>query len=239
MLRQSREVGNKPMETHELTQPKFMGMYGIPEAARYLAMSPPLTNGLSIHPKQLHRWVGANLYHPAPQMFPSRTRLITFLDLVSLRIVAVLRSRGVKPQHIREADDWLRTELDIPWPLASQPLWTYGSQVFVVFEERLIAASLSGQQAMSFLKDWLSKADHGLAFDEQLLASSWSPQVDVRLDPRFQFGEPCIDGTRIPTRAIYSKLKAGDSIDTIASLYGLGQTQVLNAQLWEERLVAA
>ena len=227
------------MATQEFTQPQFMGIYGIPEAARYLAMSSPLTNGHSVHPKQLHRWVAASLFQSAPPMFPSRTRLITFLDLVSLRIVAVLRSRGVKPQQIREADDWLRTELAIPSPLASQPLWTYGSQVFVVFEERLIAASLSGQQAMSFLRDWLSKADHGLAFDKQLLASSWSPHVDVRLDPQFQFGEPCIDGTRIPTRAIYSKLRAGDSVDTIASLYGLGQTQVLNAQQWEERLVAA
>ena len=172
-------------------------------------------------------------------MFPSRTKLITFLDLVSLRIVAVLRAQGVKPQHIRKAEDWLRTELGIPWPFASQLLWTYGSHVFVVFEEQLVAASKSGQQAMSFLKDWFSKAEHGLAFDEHHLASSWSPQVDIRLDPRFQFGEPCIDGTRIPTRAIYSKIKAGDSVDTIASLYGLGRTQVLTAQQWEERLVAA
>lgn len=227
------------MATQELTQPRFLGIYGVPEAARYLAMSPPLTNGHSVHPKQLHRWVSTNLFQPAPPMFPSRTKLITFLDLVSLRIVAVLRSQGVKPQEIRNTEDWLRKEQHLPWPFASQPLWTYGSHVFVVFEEHLVAASKFGQQAMSFVKDWLSKADHGLAFDEQHLASSWSPQVDIRLDPQFQFGEPCIDGTRIPTRAIYSKIKAGDSIDTIASSYGLGQTQVLNAQQWEERLVSA
>ena len=61
------------------------------------------------------------------------------------------------------------------------------------------AASQHGQLAMSIIKDYLIPVS-GLQFQDQV-ASRWSPQPGVMLDPSVQFGETCIHDTRIPTRA--------------------------------------
>jgi len=172
-------------------------------------------------------------------MFPTRQRFITFLDLVSMRMVAVLRSRGIRLQEIRNTEVWLRREFGLERPFANRDVWTFGSNVFIQFEDHLIAASRFGHIAMQFIKDWLTKVELDMTFDVDDIASSWSPYQDVRLDPEIQFGEPCIDGTRIPTRAIWSKVKAGDTPEIVATLYEINITQVQHAIQWEERLVTA
>ena len=52
---------------------------------------------------------------------------------------------------------------------------------------------------MSIIKDYLIPVS-GVQFQDQV-ASKWSPQPGVMLDPSVQFGETCIHDTRIPTRA--------------------------------------
>lgn len=219
--------------------PRFVGMYGIPEVASYLAATPPLTNGHKLDPARLRYWIRTSVPQIAPPIFPTRQRLITFLDLVSMRMVAVLRSRRIRLQEIRNAEVWLRRDFGLEWPFASRDLWTFGSDVFIQFADHLIAASRFGHIAMQFVEDWLSKVELDMTFDVDDIACSWSPYQDVRLDPKIQFGEPCIDGSRIPTRAILSKVKAGDAPEVVAMLYDINITQVEHGIQWEERLVTA
>lgn len=219
--------------------PRFVGMYGIPEAARYLIVTPPLANGHKLDPSRLRYWIRTSVPRIAPPIYPTRQRLITFLDLVSMRMVAVLRSRGIKLQEIRNTETWLRREFGLEWPFASRDLWTFGSDVFIEFADYLIAASRFGHITMRFIEDWLRKVELDMTFDVDDIASSWSPYNDVCLDPKIQFGEPCIDGTRIPTCAILSKVKAGDAPEIVATLYDVNITQIEHAIQWEERLVTA
>jgi len=217
--------------------PSFTGMYGIPEAALYLSKTPPLTNGNSVNPARLRYWIRTSIPQIAPPIFPTRQRLITFLDLVSMRMIAVLRSRNVKLREIRYTERYLKTDFGLKYPFASRQLWTHGSHVFIKFEEHiLLAASKFGQQAMDFIKDWLREVELDMTFDELDLASSWSTYQYICLDPTIQFGAPCIDGTRIPTRSIWNKIKAGDSPDVVAALYDLNITQVQYAIQWEQRI---
>lgn len=220
-------------------QPTFTGLYGIPEAARILTVTPPLANGHTVASTRLRYWIRTSVSPLDAVAFPSAQRFITFRDLISMRLIAVLRSRGVSLQHIRETERWMRQTLKIDWPFISRPLWTYDSTVYTEFEKHLIAASLFGQQAMAFIRGWLSKVELDMTFNQDDLVSSWSPHPDIRLDPEVQLGEPCIDGTRIPTRALQSKIKAGDTLAVVAALYEVGIEKVQHAIEWEERLVAA
>lgn len=217
--------------------PGFTGMYGIPEAALYLSSTPPLTNGNVVPAVRLRYWIRTSVPLLAPAVFPTRQRLITFLDLISMRMIAVLRSRNVKLKHIRNTEHWLRREFGIRYPLASRELWTCGSDVFIKFEEQLIlAASRFGQEAMTFIGDWLSKVELDMTFDEHDLASSWCPYRYICLDPTIQFGAPCVEGTRVPTRSIWDKIRAGDSPEVVAALYDLDMAQVQYAIRWEQHI---
>ena len=91
---------------------------------------------------------------------------------------------------------------------------------------------------MDFVRGWLSNTKLDMTFDADDLAATWSPYVGIRIDPTIQLGEPCVDGTRIPTDTIRSKILAGDSVEVVAALYDIGMDSVRHALDWEERLVA-
>ena len=156
-----------------------------------------------------------------------------------MRLIAVLRSRDVGLADIRDAETWMRRELQIEWPFVSRPLWTYASDVFTEFEGYLVVASRAGQQAMGFLRQWLTEVELDMSFDESDMVSSWLPYEDITIDPKVQIGQPCISDTRIPSRIIWSKLRAGDSIDVVARLYDLTPEQIRHADEWETHLFAA
>lgn len=227
--------GDKTMTAID-TAPSFAGIYGIPEVARYLAVSPPLTNGHKVPTARLRYWIRTSVPHILPTEYPTRQRFITFPDLVSMRMVAMLRSEGVKLHEIRTTEKYLRKEFDLQWPFATRSLWTYGHHVFICFEEKLLTVSKFGQQAMGFVKGWLKEIKPDMTFDKNDLASTWFPYDGICLNPKIQFGEPCIEGTRVTTRTIWSNFKAGDSLDAISTLYELDISQMKNAVEWERRL---
>jgi uncharacterized protein (DUF433 family) len=213
------------------------GIYRIPEAAIYLANTAPFISTKEIKLSRLHYWIRSSVPQLTPQAYPSRQRLITFLDLVSMRMVAVLRSRNVGLQEIRNTEKWLRDKFGLEYPLANKQLWTYGSDIFIKFEDMLLSTSKFGQQAMSFINNWLSKVELDMTFDQKNNADSWLLYNGIRIDPDIQVGEPCIDGTRIPISAIWSNYLAGDSFDLLANSYELTVTDIKNAIHWKESIV--
>ncbi len=212
-----------------------LGLYGIPEAARLLGSAPPFTNGRTVAPPQLSRWIRSNLPPEEPAV-PSARRMITFKDLISSRMVAILHSRGVRFHEIQDTERWVRDNLDIDWPFVSRPLWTYASEVYSDFEQHLLVVSRFGQHAMEFLRGWLTEIDLDMDFDEDNLVSSWTPFERVTIDPTIQLGQPCISGTRIPTSTIWGNLRAGDSFEVVARLYDLAPEQIDAAVRWELRV---
>ena len=218
--------------------PIYSGLYGIPESARYLANTPPLINGNRVETAKLRYWIKTSVPPIQEVEFPSRQRLISFLDLISMRMIAILRSRKIALEEIRNTEIWLRKDLGIPSPLASKGLWTYGHHIYIKFEEHILAASKFGQQAMDFVRSWLSEVEIDMTFDSNELADTWLIYKDIRLNPKIQFGEPCIDGTRIPISTIWSNYIAGDTVKTISCAHNLNVPQVESVIDWEKRFVA-
>jgi uncharacterized protein (DUF433 family) len=114
-------------------------------------------------------------------------------------------------------------------------LWTESSDVFVEFKKRLIAASRSGQFAFEILQEYLIPV-HGLSFNRRGLANAWEPETGILLDHLVQFGAPCIKGTRIPTEALWSMGKVGDSKEYLAASYELSNELLDKALAWENEI---
>lgn len=217
---------------------KYEGIYEVPEAARYLRGSMRLTTPLNVTSTKLIYWIRRGLTLPDLIEIPGRDLLITFEDLISMRVIAALRAAGVSFNKIYRAEQWLRQATGHPRPFATELLWTERSDIFAEFHERLIAASRSGQYAMEILREYLIPV-HGLIFDERGIASCWEPYRGVLLHPLVQFGASCVKGTRIPTRAIWGMVKASDSIELVARSYGLEEHEVREALEWEDALNVA
>lgn len=89
---------------------------------------------------------------------------------------------------------------------------------------------------MSIIKRYLIPVS-GLQLADQV-ASQWSPQPGVMLDPSVQFGEPCIQDTRIPTRAAWSLVRGGDPHDLVARSDGITPRKHSAALQWERKISA-
>lgn len=215
---------------------EFEGIYEAPEAARYIAatLSPRLP--LTISSGKVVRWIRSGLADPGLKEIPGRQLLLTFEDLISMRIIAALRAAGVSFPRIRIAEKWLRSYTRHDRPFATEMLWTERSDIFVELKRQYIAASRFGQYAFQILEEHLIPV-HGLMFDERGIAISWEPKEAILLHPQIQFGAPCIKGTRIPTRALWGMLKGGDTVEYIARSYQIPAELVRNGVDWEESLI--
>ena len=215
-----------------------LGMYRITEAARYLATGSYMSPGHVIGRRRLTSWIRAEKAGPHHFHEEGGPRYVTFLDLICMRIIALLRSRGMTLASIHAADRWLQDYLNIERPFASQPLWTSDGDLFTVLEHSLISPSKLGQGAFDFVGAWISKVELDMTFDNRKLAASWHPHENVCLSPAVQMGQPCVTDTRIPTSVILAKIRSGETLEAIGSLYELDSDKVRSAIDWEERVGA-
>ena len=214
----------------------YEGIYAPPTAARYLLAARSANQAYPVTARHLIRWIRKGLANPEFAEVPGRELTLAFQDLISMRVIAVLRSAGVSWARIHAAETWLRQHTGSQRPFATEQLWTERSNVLADFGDKLIAANQHGQLAMSIIKSYLIPVS-GLKFSGQV-ASSWTPQPGIVLDPGVQFGEPCIEDTRIPTRAVWSLVRGGDSQDLVAHSYGITSTELAAAMDWENKLAA-
>jgi len=161
----------------------------------------------------------------------------SFSDLVSLFVVRELLRKGVRPARIREAEDFLRRDLKIDRPFVFEDIKTDGVDVFFrdnVIPTQIEAASLRGQQVFrEAIKDRLTSVRY-----TDGTAAYWVPMPGVLVDPRVQFGEPVVEGTRVPTEAV-ANVARNLGTERAALRFGLGTELVETAISFEQQLAAA
>lgn len=161
----------------------------------------------------------------------------SFGDLISLFVVRELKKKGVKSGHIREAEAYLRKKWNTDRPFVSDEIKTDGCGIFVddelVAGDQLESAERHGQQVMrEAVKERLTH----VRYDEGT-ASNWTPMRHILVDPRVQFGEPVIEGTRIPTESVLDMTSYAD-LDGIAKELSITVGQAKAAVSFEQRLSA-
>ena len=188
----------------------------------------------------LYAWIRLGMDWQQPQRVTSRDRVITFLDLVRLRMVALMRARGISHAKVTEAEDLARRLTQERQPFITEALWTSSSDIFMSFEQQLFAITRGAQLTLGLdtLRDYLNPVRHGMTFEDGI-ARRWEPYPGVTIDPEIQFSAPCISGTRVETEAIWSFREAGESEETLTRLYGLRREQVRAAIEWEQTVSLA
>lgn len=228
----------------------FAGTFTVQDAALFLrATTPrpeapvrlwtPRSDSFVASTQAIYFWIRRGLEWDDPVRISSRHRVITFEDLIRLRMIALLRARGISYDRIRRAEEYARMLTGLPQPFVTEGLWTALSDVFMEFESHLLALSKDGQLALPTLREFLAPAAHGLSFDRSGIAETWRPSSGVVIDPEIQFGAPTIEGTRVETEAIWSLHEAGETASALAEMYRLSPEQVSAAIDWERTVALA
>ncbi|MDA1189535.1 MAG: DUF433 domain-containing protein [Chloroflexi bacterium] len=224
-------------------RPSFSGVYPVSDAAALIEATTPHPElpSTSLKPlelittRHLFRWVKEGLTGRYLAGLTGREVALTFKDLVSLRMVAIFRSYGIKPSEIRKAHNILQNERGWSHPFAMEPLWISGLNIYVRENNIPIAITKNWQVAFDFFDQFVGPV-HRLLFNKDEEAQAWEPVEGILLDPRISFGEPCIKGTRIPTQVLWALNAGGDPPERIADAYEMPVERVNTAIDWEQRL---
>ncbi|MBI2760412.1 MAG: DUF433 domain-containing protein [Chloroflexi bacterium] len=234
----------------DFKQGPFTGLYTVGDVALYLRSTlPPVTpfkkrvpqrrRFVGLTSRHLYAWIRRGMEWGELSDAPRDELILDFEDLVRLRMIAIMRSRGLPYETIRKAEDVARRLTGSRQPFVAEQMWTGSSDIFLRVSDTFIAASKYGQAAMDFLHDYLVPVHHGLEFGQNNVVVAWRPMPGVRIDPKIQFGAPCIEGTRITTETVWALYKAGDSMKRLAEMYRVDQGQIEAAIAWERRLATA
>jgi uncharacterized protein (DUF433 family) len=213
-----------------------LGLYKVPEAARYLYVTSRLPSEYSKPtPHHLMLWMRQGLASMHLTSISGHNATIDFEDLISMRVIYLLHGMGVSIKKIREAKDYLSKLTGHSHPFATEKLWTETIDIFTEIGPLLITASKYGQ--LPFME--LVKRDlvniHDMTFSRGV-ADSWVPQTGIILKPNIQFGAPCIINTGIPTHSIWRMYLGGDQIEFLSRSYQIELEQIKQAVDWEDSL---
>jgi len=215
------------------------GAYSIPTAALYISATTKEYTGFDVSARHLHRWTRDGLAGGYLYGVKGRSQFINFLDLISLRLIAIMRANGMKHKDIQMAQQQLAERYDCDYPFARLELWTsLPKDIFVKEAGTLLSANRHFQAAMDIFEGSL-KPMRDLDFSIFNEASSWRPHENVIFDPQVQDGEPCLRGTRVSTQVLWAFNQAGDSVDTLSRFYGLPPKRIQDAIDWEKRIQEA
>jgi uncharacterized protein (DUF433 family) len=169
------------------------GIYSLAELRTYLAyFGEPEDGDQALH------WLGTALN---PVAHEARLPDYSFSDLVSLFVVRELTRLGVKPWRIREAEEHMRRVRRTDRPFVSEDIASDGRTVFFANEEpgQVESANRGGGQQVNrhVIAPYLKRIRY-----TDGAAVAWSPTKHILLDPLVQFGDPVVEGTRVPTSAI-------------------------------------
>ena len=227
-------------------RPKASGVYLVRDAALLVSVTAP-TVDVSTAPKastlrpstrHLYRWVNEGLGGRYLEGLHRNDVALTFLDLISMRMIAAMRSVGLRPRDILDAHKRLEVRLGWSHPFAMQPIWAQGP-VMVIREAGIpFDITRPWQRAFDFILEYLTPI-HDLVFGPDEVPRVWTPRPGITLDPGMRMGEPCIEGTRIPTDVIWGFNQAGESVAVLSATYDVEPESIQAAISWEEELAKA
>jgi uncharacterized protein (DUF433 family)/DNA-binding transcriptional MerR regulator len=199
------------------------GIYSISDAVHIVGRSVGRAT-----PDQVRYWVREGLTSPA---IVAGKQLLSFQDLVSLEMVSRFRHRGISLQAVRAAERNLRRRHpDLRRPFANLVFYTDGQNLWTVVgpvddPQLLEILGMTDQYAWHKAVETFARE---ITFANGS-ATVWRPNKWVEINPRVQFGEPVIAGTRVPVRTIIANLEVGSPTE-VAKWYGLSKQQVTGAR---------
>jgi uncharacterized protein (DUF433 family) len=217
----------------------YDGIYTSQEVSSYLLATMPAKQRPPTS-RRIVGWIRHGLVATRWKHAPGREVVLTFEDLVTCQAITLLQEAGFGPATIREVERALATRSGTRNLFAHRDFWHSDPGTFGRAHGQRVLSADGERVAREFITTWLKRLSERLDFSEATgRAASWHPADRISLRPSVQFGQPCIDGTRIPAGTIWSYVHAGDSPQFIAASFGLRIEDVERAVEWEERRRAA
>lgn len=217
-----------PALTREHDTPRLdlgAGLYALADLRAYVAI-----HGDPADSKRVLPWL-TNVLHPV-QHTPKRPDY-SFSDLISLFVVRIFLKKGVRLREIREAEGYLRDLWQTDRPFVRENFQTDGTDVFYGGQKitgQIEAANKRGQQTMlEMVRTQLVDVCYS---DET--AATWLPMEGIRVDPKIQFGDPVVDGTRVQTSLVTASADALGE-DEAAERFDISLEAVHRAMIFERR----
>lgn len=187
-------------------------MYFPPEEAARLA---------GVGMSRLRYWVREYAVLPERQtMTATMPAFFTFRDVVALRVLAALRNLGVPLQQLRKVGDRLAERVDLDTPWSKLRFWLAGKEVYFTDPtDGAIEHAFTGQMTDKELFDLQPVV---AALEKEIVRSRSRKASDrgkVTRTRGVMGSQPCIAGTRIPTRAIWDFHQAGYTVPQIIEQY--------------------
>ena len=128
------------------------GIFEVPEVAQFLRVTMPRIPGRSqkMYSAKLISWIRKGLAHPSMVNIPGRELLITFEDIISMRVISFMRYFGYSFIEIRKAEQFAREITGHDRPLATERLWIErlgAVNIYAEIEDLLAVANRGGQLA--------------------------------------------------------------------------------------------
>jgi len=227
------------MGTTKANELRDQPAYPLAEAARYLKVAAATLRSWVIG-RHYPKAEGVAHFHPLIHPPTKQPPILSFWNLIEAHVLRSLRTEhGVSIKELRQAISYAERELKVANLLRSKELRTQGGKLLLERYGQLINLSASGQLAMHRL------------LDEHLKRVEWDEwQFPVRLypflstetagsgrpiviDPKISFGRPIVVRKGISTGAIADRIDAGESVADLATDYGLDQSEIEQAVLYE------
>jgi len=213
--------------------------YPLVEAARYLKL-PVATLRSWVAGRPYPKAEGVGRFQPLIKPAARKPPSLSFWNLIEAHVLRSLRTdHGVSIKAVRQALSYAEKSLGVERLLLRKELRTNAGRVFLDRYGALIELSASGQIAMRQL------------LDEHLKRVEWDDwQFPVRLypflsvdapsggkpiaiDPKIAFGRPVVLRAGVSTASIVERIDAGETVDDLATDYGLNASEIEQAVLFE------
>jgi uncharacterized protein (DUF433 family) len=194
------------------------------ETARHLQL--PVTT--------LREWTKAKAAGaPMVHTVSGRTRghpNVPFVAVIEAYVLRSLRDLRLSTHKIRAAAEEVRESFGTPYGLATRRIATDGIDVFVhhVEADELVRVGDGQRPIRQIIEDYLKYIvwDDTDEFPRRLKLRQYPDVAPVIIDPRFGWGAPVLERTKVPVDAVVGLWRAGEPIDVIADEYELTADEV-------------
>ena len=223
--------------------PLTTGAYTLPDAAKLLSLPVP----------RLRTWVAGRTVPDTStgrkKVFPAgdvkaqgfaRERHFSFYTLIELFTLAQLRHLGVSLRVLRQARAELAEREGTAHPFALEGLLTDKKKLlFDLGEEALLELGTNGQTSFGkVLEPFCVRLDFDGATRMACRYHPVGKDKPIVVDPARAFGRPIIVGTSIATESLAALIRGGETVEDVASDFGLTPEVVSEVWSFENRAAA-
>ncbi len=223
------------------TEPKLgEGIFTIRDASIILNLSPSLVRRW-IQTYWENKFLNDNVIKDSNYVWgEKREKGFNFCVLVEIIAVHSFKQIGVSFNKIKLAHTQLIKILSTQYPFASSKLMSDGGEIFWDYNENTL---IKLDQSLQFsFKKIIEPFCKKLEFnDKTTLAQRYWPLGKERaivVDPHHCFGQPSVAGTNINVDSISQLLQAGETIESISTMYNIRETEIKDVISFQHKIAA-